>query len=122
MLGADQEEALGFSNSVQSGDLLFCSGQIGHDAEGHIPAEPARQFAQVFENIRAVLAANGLTPADIVDMQSFHVNYPDHMAEFVAEKGRFLAGTRPAWTAIGAASLGMPEILTEVKVIARLKG
>lgn len=121
MISAEQQEALGFSQSVRSGDLLFCSGQIGQDAEGNIPTDPVEQFALVFDAIKQVLFAAGGTPADIVDISSFHVDYPKHLPEFVAEKARFQGDNRPAWTAVGVASLGYPELLVEVKVIARLK-
>lgn len=121
-MNKEQEEALGFSQAVRSGDLLFCSGQIGQEENGDIPRDPVRQFRLVFEAIGAVLAANELTSTDIVDMNSFHVDYPEHLEEFVTEKARFLGSSRPTWTAVGVASLGYPEILVEVKVIAKFRG
>lgn len=111
--------AYGFSNAVWSGDLLFCAGQVGEEADGSVPTDPARQFALAFASLGRVLAEEGLGAADIADLTSFHVGYPEHMEAFAAEKARFLGNSRPAWTAIGVAALGYPETLVEIKVVAR---
>ncbi len=46
--------------------LLLCSGQLGIDPHGHIPADAGEQAALCFENIRAILEAAGLGPQHIV--------------------------------------------------------
>ncbi|MDT0577090.1 RidA family protein [Croceicoccus sp. F390] len=111
----------GYSDAVKAGDLLFCSGQVGLEADGGVPADVARQFALAFEALGKVLKANACTADDLVDLTSFHVDYPRHMAEFMAEKSRFLGHARPAWTAVGVAALGYPDTLVEIKAVARLR-
>ena len=109
-----------FSAARKVGDLLFCSGQIGLEADGTVPADPARQFELAFAALADVLSQNGCSPADIVDLTTFHVDYPAHMEVFMAQKARFLAGAKPCWTAVGIAKLGYPASLVEVKAIASL--
>ncbi|MFN8626749.1 MAG: RidA family protein [Candidatus Binatia bacterium] len=110
----------GYSDAVRSNDLLFCSGQVGVEADGSVPADAERQYDLAFGAIAALLAEHGAGPRDVVDLTSFHVDYPQHMTEFMAAKARFQGDARPAWTAIGAAALGMPGILVEIKAIARI--
>lgn len=119
MVNAGQAEEHAFSLAIRSGDLLFCSGHIGQEADGRVPTDPTRQYRLTFDAIADTLAQEGLTPADVVDMTSFHVGFPAHMDVFDTERRRFLGSARPAWTAIGVAALGYPESLVEVKVIAR---
>lgn len=111
----------GFSDAVRAGGLLFCSGQIGVEADGTIPADPRHQFELAFKALERVLNAQGCNAADIVDLTSFHVDYPNHMEAFMQEKSRFLGKSCPAWTAIGVARLGYPQSLVEIKAIARTK-
>jgi 2-iminobutanoate/2-iminopropanoate deaminase len=82
-----------YSQAVVDGDLIFCSGQIGIDpasgkmVEGGIEAETRR----IFENLREVLTAAGLTLAHIVkstvflvslaDFETVNLIYGDHFEE-----------------------------------------
>lgn len=113
-------DAYGFSDAVRSDGLLFCSGQIGLAEDGTVPGDPATQYALAFAALGKVLAAEGCSAADIVDLTSFHTRYPDHMEAFMEQKAGFLGAARPAWTAIGVAALGFPESLVEIKAIARI--
>ena len=122
MMTEEQAAAYGFSLAVRSGDLLFCSGQVGSEADGSTPADPIRQFELAFASLGKVLASHGLGAADIVDLTSFHVGYPANMEAFAIAKAGFLAGALPAWTAVGVAALGHPDSLVEIKAIARFPG
>ncbi|WP_137725503.1 RidA family protein [Prescottella subtropica] len=119
-MASQWEIEYGYSDAVRSGDLLFCSGQVGLEADGSVPSDPTRQYELAFATIGALLEANGVGPQDLVDLTSFHVDYPNHMAEFMAVKAKFQEDARPAWTAIGAAALGKPGILVEIKATARI--
>lgn len=113
-------DELGLSSAVRSGDLLFCSGQIGVTSSGTVPQSPDEQFALAFAALGQVLKSHGCGPIDIVDLTSFHVRFPAHMDDFMKQKSRFLGGAKPAWTAIGVTALGYPDSLVEIKAIARL--
>lgn len=109
-----------FSEARRTGDLLFCSGQIGIEADGAVPADPGRQFGLAFAALAEVLARNGCGPADVVDLTTFHVAYPANMEAFMAQKAAFLGNAKPCWTAVGVAALGHPASLVELKAIAQL--
>lgn len=114
----DIAAAYGFSQVVRAGDLLFCAGQVGLEKGGSVPLDPQRQYDLAFAALGDVLKAQGRSPADIVDLTTFHVNYPDHMDVFLKAKTDFLGSATPAWTAIGVAALGYPTTLVEIKAIA----
>lgn len=73
-----------FSTAVRTGDLLFLSGQIGtrpgvsppQVVEGGVEAETR----QTLENIRTVLAADGLTLEDLVKCTVFLADIADYAA------------------------------------------
>ncbi|UNQ40110.1 RidA family protein [Prescottella equi] len=119
-MSTNWEEKYGYSNAVRSGDLLFCSGQVGLEADGSAPADPERQYDLAFATLAKLLAEHGARPSDLVELTSFHVDFPQHMTEFMAAKARFQNGARPAWTAVGVTALGMPGILVEIKATARI--
>lgn len=115
----DWSEQFKYSDIIRSGDLLFLSGQVGLDESGASPADPAEQYRLAFESIARLLAREGASAADVVDIMSYHTSYPDHMDKFMAAKADFQGDARPAWTAVGVARLGMPDTLVEIKVTAR---
>lgn len=114
-------EAYGYSAAVRSGGFLFISGQVGVDASGSAVKEPAAQFQLAFANLSGVLEAAGCGFDDIVDVTTFHVNMHDHFEAFAAAKQNvFSSPPFPNWTAIGVVSLADPDLLLEIKVIAKL--
>ena len=113
-------ETYGYCPARIANGLLFCSGQIGVEADGTVPDQPERQFALAFAALSDVLRQHRCGPADLVDLTSFHVGYPANMDSFMEAKAAFLGGAACCWTAIGAAALGYPGSLVEIKAIARL--
>ena len=71
-----------YSQAVAFGDLLFCAGQIPLDpATGEITgAGVPAQTERVIENIKAVLAANAMTLADVVKTTVFLTKMEDFAA------------------------------------------
>ncbi|MGE0485511.1 MAG: RidA family protein [Gammaproteobacteria bacterium] len=111
-----------FAPAVVDGDHLRCSGVIGIDlASGTVPEDPARQFAQAFENLGEVLAAGGVGFADITEMTTFHVGLQAHLGAFMQVKDGYIKEPYPAWTAIGITELAIPGGLVEIRVTARLR-
>lgn len=114
----DWNEKFEYSDFVRAGDIVFLAGKTGLDADGNHPEDPAEQYRLAFESIAKTLAEAGCTPADVVDLVSYHVDYPNHMGAFMAAKSAFHGASRPAWTAIGVARLGQPDTLVEIKATA----
>ena len=76
-------DQLHFAPAVRHGTRLFCSGQIGTDADGKLPGEPETQITLAFENLQQVLAAAGASFQDILDLTTFHVGFNEHIATFM---------------------------------------
>lgn len=114
-------EAYGYSAAVRSGGFLFVSGQVGVDEAGAVIKDPATQFQTAFSNLGEVLAAAGCGFENIVDVTTFHVNMYDNFDAFaVAKQDVFSAPPFPNWTAIGVVNLAEPDLLLEIKAIARI--
>jgi reactive intermediate/imine deaminase len=99
---------LPFSDGVRVGSLVILSGQIGirpgtlDVVAGGIAAETR----QVFENIRAVLAAHGLTLRDVVRVQVMLADMAD-WPRFNAVYREFFAEPWPARSAFGCNGLAL---------------
>ena len=110
-----------YAPAVRVGDTIYVSGQIGRDDDGQLVEGTEAQIVQAFENLKKVLAAAGAQLSDIVDLTTFHTDMRD-LQLFMKVKDRYLTQDFPAWTAIGAASLGgAPGYLIEIKAVAALR-
>lgn len=77
---ANAPAALGpYSHAVAAGDLLFTSGQLGMDpTTGKLAGENIEaQAEQALNNLEAVLAANGMTFANVVKTTIFLTDLGD---------------------------------------------
>jgi reactive intermediate/imine deaminase len=117
--GWGYEQAFGYSQAVRVGDLVILAGQMPCDAEANVVSvgDIKGQTRQVFENMKAVLAAAGLTLDDVVEIVSYHTDLADlHGMNEV--KMEYLPANFPAWTALGVTSLALPGQMIEIKAIA----
>jgi enamine deaminase RidA (YjgF/YER057c/UK114 family) len=109
---------LGYAPAVRVGDLVFCSGQVGRDAQLTVIEDAASQIEACWDNVETVLKAAGCTLHDVVDMTTFHVDMPRTYGLFKEIKNRRFPRGLAAWTAIGVHSLSRPGLLVEIKCIA----
>jgi 2-iminobutanoate/2-iminopropanoate deaminase len=96
---------LPFSDAVRIGDTLYVAGRLGVDrATGKPPADPADEARAVMNDVRAVLAAAGMTPDDLVNVTIFA---PDvsNFAAFNAVYVTYFSGPLPARAFIGSGPL-----------------
>ncbi len=108
-----------YSAAIQSGDLLFVSGQVGSRADGTPEPEYERQVQLAFDNLENVLKAAGCTFADVVDVTSFHTDPATQFETFMAVREKNIGeAPYPNWTAIGVNWLAGFDV--ELKVIARV--
>jgi len=110
------DKALGYSQGVRVGNLVYYSGQMPVDSNGKLVHEGdiKGQTHQVFKNIKAALAAAGLTLNDIVEMVSFHTNMADLGAMAEVKNEYIFKGDFPAWTVVGVTSLALPGQMLEI--------
>jgi reactive intermediate/imine deaminase len=108
---------------IESGDgvILFVSGQVAFDPEGNLVGEGdmARQTEQVFENIEAILEANGATFANVVKLSTFMTDI-GRLTEMAEVRRRYVADPPPASTTVEVAALFRPEALIEVETVAAI--
>ncbi|MDJ1006648.1 MAG: RidA family protein [Paracoccaceae bacterium] len=99
--------------------LIATSGQLGLAADGTVPDEAAAQARICFENISAILSAGGAGPEHVVRINAF-VTDRIHMAGYMAERDRWLAGLSrlPASTLVIVSGFTRPEFVVEVEVLA----
>jgi enamine deaminase RidA (YjgF/YER057c/UK114 family) len=93
---------------------LIMSGQIGITPDGNIPTDPATQIAQAFANLRAVLAAHDMTPANVVKVTSFLTDRA-WLDAYRAARGAFFPTEPPASTLLFVAGLFAPALGFEIE-------
>ncbi len=110
--------ALGpYAQGVRSGGLVFCSGQLGIDpATGALEAGVEAQARRAMENLKAVLAAEGLGFADVAKTTIFLADMAD-FAKVNEVYGSYFEGAYPARSTIQVAALPKGG-LVEVEAIA----
>jgi reactive intermediate/imine deaminase len=108
---------------LDGGALLFVSGQVALDRGGDLVGEGdmARQAEQVFENLDAVLTANGASFEDVVKITTFVTDMSELQTVRDVRK-RYLADPPPASTTVEVAALFRPEALIEVEAVAAIDG
>lgn len=114
----------GFSHAAlqQGGSVLQLAGQVAWDNEGKLvgAGDLAAQTRQALANIRAVLAAAGASPADVLRLRTYVVNHtPDKLGPVLGEIAQFYGDATPAPnTLIGVSALALPEFLIEIEAAA----
>lgn len=101
------------------GQRLVISGQIGMAPDGTVPAEGQAQIRQALANLKAVLAAHGMGPADIVKMTVFLTDTA-LVAPWRSLRDEALEGAAPTSTLLIVAGLASPKFLVEVEAEAFL--
>jgi len=117
----------GFSHAIahRGTGTIECSGQVAWDDDGALVGDGdlAVQTAQVFRNLRKILAHAGASPADVVRMRTYVVDHtPDKLQIIGPAIAAFFGDAAPAAnTLVGVAALALPEFLIEVEVTAVLE-
>jgi 2-iminobutanoate/2-iminopropanoate deaminase len=98
---------------------IYVSGQIAIDVGGNLvgPGDVRAQTRQVFENLKAILEANGATFADVVKIGTYLTTLGD-LAGMREVRGEYLTSEPPASTAVQVVALVVPEAVIEVDVVA----
>jgi enamine deaminase RidA (YjgF/YER057c/UK114 family) len=116
----------GFSHATlqEGGRTLYMAGQVAWNAQCEVVGEGdlAAQTRQSLDNLRAVLAAAGGAPENIVSLRTYVVNHsPDKLGVVLKEVGAFFgSSTPPPNTFIGVAALALPPFLVEIEAVAAI--
>jgi reactive intermediate/imine deaminase len=106
---------------VETGDAVWIhvSGQIAIDLEGNLvgPGDLRAQTRQVFENLRAILEAQGATFADVVKIGTYLTTLYD-LAGMREIRSEYLTSEPPASTAVQVMALVVPDALIEIDLVA----
>jgi enamine deaminase RidA (YjgF/YER057c/UK114 family) len=107
-----------FAPAVKVGDTVWVSGQAGIRDNGEVPASLEEQTHLSFQKLKHVLESAGATLDDVVELVSYHVDFPNGAATIMAVKDQYMPHKYPAWTGLGVTSLLLPGLLIEIKAIA----
>ena len=103
------------------GRTVFISGQLGGGLDGKLVGADFRaQAVQVFENLKAALAAVGASFKDVVKVNSYLADIKDLPVLRDVRMGYLNAAALPASTTLGGLSFAREGALLEVEVIAVL--
>jgi 2-iminobutanoate/2-iminopropanoate deaminase len=110
-----------YSHAVESGDLIFLSGQTPIDSQTGkiVEGDISDQTEQCFKNLFNVLDAAGLTPDNVEKVNVFLTDMNNFTAMNEVYSKQFLM-PYPARTTIGVASLPLGAQV-EIEMIARRK-
>ncbi|MEM1246440.1 MAG: Rid family hydrolase [Acidobacteriota bacterium] len=115
----DPNPQLGFSQAavVESGGVrtIYVSGQVGSSPD------LKSQSIEAFQNLADCLAKAGATPADVVKLTTFIVDYtPEKVRDAFAGQPRVFTDrdNPPANTVLGVQALFQPSLLIEVEAVA----
>lgn len=113
----------GYSQAVQIDNperLLICAGQTAIDDDGTPPAtaDMGAQTQKAFDNLGAVLAAAGLSAADVVRVNYYTTDVDELIAVLGPLASGFFGDNLPASTLLGVSRLAFPQLKLEIEAIA----
>ena len=109
-----------YSLAVRSGNLVFVSGTVGWRPDGTISSDIREQCRQMYENVRAVLAAAGSSLDDVVMTTTYLVNVSDYRA-LNEVRAQYFKTNPPASAVLVVKELVRPDLLVEVEAVAEIK-
>lgn len=110
--------------------LIFCSGTSARRPDDTVAGVRVRedgtkerdiraQTEAVIENLSAILEAAGASLADLVEVNVFLVSMADYAGMNQVYDRYFDAATGPARTTVAVAALPGPDLLVEMRAVAR---
>jgi enamine deaminase RidA (YjgF/YER057c/UK114 family) len=98
--------------------VLFISGQFGVAPDCQLSADFAAQCERAMDNVEALLAAAGMTTANIVKLNYYATQATDFPALVQIRQRRWVFEPAPSVTAIAVSALARPEYLIEIEAVA----
>lgn len=97
--------------------LVFTSGQLGAKPDGEIPDSVEEQAILCFENLKAILEADGMTLADVVRFNAY-VTDRAYFPVYGAVRARYVPGDAFASTLLIVSGFTKPEFKIEIEAVA----
>lgn len=111
----------GYTHVVEAsgGRTLYVSGQVSLDSAGKVVGvgDVGAQARQVFENLKAVLAAANASLENVVKITVFMTDLGG-LSEFRKLRNEYFPKSPPASSLVKVAGLVVPELLIEIEAIA----
>ena len=108
-----------YCHAKLAGNLLFTSGQLGlNPATGELPEGVEAQATQALDNLKAVLAAAGMSCADVLKTTVFLADIND-FAAINAIYAEYFPGEAPARSCVQVAALPKGALFEIEAVAAR---
>ena len=101
--------------------LLFCNGQVGARLDGTVPETPLEQIEVIFERIRLILAASGMSFADVVKL-TVYVTDKSILDDYFRVCPRVMGGHNPPATLLVVSKFPRPGVEIEIETIAAKAG
>lgn len=99
---------------------IYISGQLGTGRDGNVVSGFRAQAVQVFENLKAALAAVGATFRDVVKINSYLADIDDMPVLREVRAPYLNAAALPASTSIAVSAFARPAALLEIEAVAVL--
>jgi len=121
--GERQLRTFHYSQAVKIGNRLETSGQGGWNDNWEFPESLTDEIGHAFRNVERTLATAGATWEHVIQVNSYHVGFPEEVNQTMTERFRhYMPDHAPIWTALGVAALGDPKMRVEIRVTAILPG
>ena len=101
--------------------LLFCNGQVGARLDGTVPETPLEQIEVIFERIRLILAASGMSFADVVKL-TVYVTDKSILDDYFRVRDRFMGNHNPPAVILIVGPFPRAGVEVEIEVIAAKAG
>ncbi|AFY53325.1 putative translation initiation inhibitor, yjgF family [Rivularia sp. PCC 7116] len=123
-LGLHIEEEFGYAQAVKVNDTIYLSGQVSLDNEGNVVGigDMETQVRQAYTNIKKLLAQYNASIENVVDEVIFITDMEAVSTAEVIKCRREMYSGNPvvASTVIEISRLGFPELMVEIKCVAKI--
>ncbi len=109
------------SPAVDAGDYVYISGQGPGGADGSLPSTTGAQVRQALENIKAIVAAAGLTMDNVVYTQVYLTDV-SKVPEVDSAFAKYFSKVPPARAVLGVANLPDPPVQINAVAVRDLEG
>lgn len=106
-----------YSLGTRLGNLIFVAGTVGWRADGQVPSDFREQARQMYENVKAILAAEGATMADVLSTTTYLVRTSDYPVLNEVRR-QYFQNDPPASAVVVVKELVRPDLLVEVEAVA----